>query len=408
MPDEEKLAAVRELLPATAAGIYLNTGTAGPIPAESAKAMADLAEWELQTGRAHPSYDEEVLVRLDEARGTIAAVLHARVESIALTHGTTDGVNIAAWSLDWQPGDRLVTTDIEYPGVVAGLRQLCARRAVELAVVDVARDGDDERTIAAFGRAIDGRTRLVVCSQVSWSTGLVLPVTELAAAAHDWGALICIDGAQAAGAVPVDVETLGADLYALPAKKWLLGPEGMGALYCRSGLEDRARPAFAGSLGMADPGDPGSRLVTSARRFEATNFHTPSVVGVARSCGWMAMYVGLDWITQRAHALALDAFELLAAIDGVELLTPARRMGTLLTFRIAGWPAQTALEELGARVFAIARCVPSLDALRISVSFFNTGAEIGRFCRAVEELAHYRPETIPARRLLTVLGQRDD
>ena len=407
MPDDEKLAAVRELLPATGAGIYLNTGTAGPLPAETAKAMADLADWELQTGRAHPSYFEETLVRLDEARGTIAAVLHARVESIALTHGTTDGMNIAAWSLDWQPGDRLVTTDIEYPGVVAGLLQLCERRGVELVMAEVARDGDDDRTIATVADAIDDRTRLVACSHVAYTTGLVLPVAGLAAAAHDRGAFIAVDGAQAAGAINVDVQELGVDLYALPAQKWLLGPEGMGALYCRRGLEDRVRPAFAGSLGMADSDAPGAGLVLSAQRFEATNFHVPSVVGVARSAGWMAMYVGLDWITNRARVMALDTFELLSAIDGVELLTPVARMATLLTFRIAGWPAQTALDELGARVFAIARTVPSLDAIRISVGFFNTAAEIARFCAAVEDLARYTPETIPARRMLTVLGQGD-
>ena len=407
MPDDEKLAAVRELLPATGAGIYLNTGTAGPLPSETAKAMADLAEWELRTGRADPAYEEETLVRMDEARGTIAAVIRAGVDDVALTHGTTDGLNIAAWSIDWQAGDRLVTTNLEYPGVMAALGSLVARQGVEIVAVEVDASGDDGRTLAAFEQAMNGRTRLVLASHVAWSTGQVLPVESIAGIARGHGAIACIDGAQAAGAIPVDVAALGVDLYALPAQKWLLGPEGMGALYCRPGLEDRVRPAFAGWLGMADAGDPRAGLVTTARRFEATNFHAPAVVGVARSCGWLAMYVGLDWITDRAQSLARGAADLLSAIPGVEILTPSDRMATIVTFRIAGWPAEDARRELGARVFAIVRRVRPLDAIRISTGFFNTAAEVARFCGAVEELAKWTPETLPARRRLSILGQDD-
>ena len=83
-------------------------------------------------------------------------------------------------------------------------------------------------------------------------------------------------------------------------------------------------------------------------------------------------------------------------------------MATLVTFRIAGWPAQAALDELGARVFAIARTIPGLDAVRISVGFFTTDDELERFAEGVELLAAHTPETIPPRRTLTMLGERDD
>ena len=91
MPDAEKVAAVRDGLPATAAGIYLNTGGVGPLPRETAAAMAELAQWELTTGRAHPAFHEEALARMDEARAAVAAVIHADLDAVALTHGTTDG-----------------------------------------------------------------------------------------------------------------------------------------------------------------------------------------------------------------------------------------------------------------------------------------------------------------------------
>src|SRR5687768_1097032 len=121
MPDAEKLAAVREALPALGAGIYLNTGSAGPIPLESAAAIDELSNWELRTGRAHPDYFETFLERMGEARAGIAAILAADVDSIAITHSTTDGMNIATWAIDWRPGDRAVTTTHEHAGGLGAL-----------------------------------------------------------------------------------------------------------------------------------------------------------------------------------------------------------------------------------------------------------------------------------------------
>ena len=149
----------------------------------------------------------------------------------------------------------------------------------------------------------------------------------------------------------------------------------------------------------------GGPLRDGAGAFEGSNFHSPSVVGMARSCGWLAMYVGLTWITERGMGLARGAHELLSATPGVEVLTPIDAMGTLVTFRLARWSADEALDELGRRVFAIARHVSDLDAIRISTGFFNTEAEIGRFCEAVAELARHTPESMPRRPALTILGE---
>jgi L-cysteine/cystine lyase len=104
--------------------------------------------------------------------------------------------------------------------------------------------------------------------------------------------------------------------------------------------------------------------------------------------------------------MARAAADRLSAIDGVTVLTPVDRMATLVTFRIAGWPAQAALDELGSRVFAIARTIPSLDALRISVGFFTSEEELERLADAVELLASHTPESLPPRRLLTILDDR--
>jgi L-cysteine/cystine lyase len=403
-PDAERLAAVRAALPALAAGIYLNTGSVGPLPAETAAAMADLAEYELTTGRSHADYFDETLQRMAEARAAVAAVLTADVDDIALTHATTDGMNIGVWSIDWRAGDKAVTTTLEHPGGVGPLYRLRDRLGIELAFVDVAAAEDEAALLAAFDAAIDARTRAVVFSHVLWATGTVLPVAAIAEIAHARGAIVVVDGAQSAGAIPVDLTATGADVYAIPAQKWLLGPEGMGAVAIGPAARDRLSPAFAGWFSFEESDSAGTvRPWASARRFEASGYHRPSIVGMARSIGWLSMFVGLDWVYERGVAMAGRAADRLATIPGVEVLTPRDRMATIVTFRIAGWTPQAALDELGARVFAVARTIPLVDAIRICVGFFSSEEEIDRFAGAVELLAANTPETLPSRRLLTIL-----
>jgi L-cysteine/cystine lyase len=408
MPDAEKLAAVRAALPALGAGIYLNTGLAGPLPAEAAAAMDELAGWQVRTGRAHPDDYPALLDRLGEARAGIAAILATDVGSIALTRATTEGLNIAAWSIDWQPGDRIVTTSQEHAGCLGPLIAVRDRFGLELDIADIGDGGDDDRTVAAIAAAIRPQTRLVALSHVLWTTGARLPIARVAALAHEHGAVVAIDGAQAVGAVPVSVDEIGADFYALSGQKWLLGPEGTGALWVAPRALERARPSHAGWFGFERIGlDADFAWQPDARRFETSGFYPPAVAGFARSCGWLSMYVGLGWIHDRGMELARAAADRLATIPGVAVLTPRDAMATMITFRIAGWPAERALDELGARVFAIARIIAPLDAIRISVGFFNTAAEIERFAAAVELLAAHTPDSLPPRSRLAMLGQAD-
>ena len=288
---------------------------------------------------------------------------------------------------------------------MAPLLAVRERFGVQLETVDIGNGGDDHRTLEAFERALLPGARLVSLSHVAWSTGALLPIARLADLAHAHGAWLAVDGAQSVGAMPVAVGELGADFLAVSGQKWLLGPEGMGALYVGPGALDRARLTFAGWFSYEE-GDalPDSPLFADARRFESSNYHRPSVVGLARSCSWLSMYVGLDWVYRRGATLARRAADLLAAIPGVEVVTPVERMGSLISFRIAGWPAEVALEELGRRVFVIARTIPRLDALRLSVAFFNTEAEIQRLTDTLAELASATPETLPRRPVLTILS----
>lgn len=403
--DAERLATIRAALPALAAGIYLNTGSVGPLPAETAAAIAEMAEYELRTGRAHVDSFALALQRMDEARAAVAAVLTADVDDIALTHATTDGMNIGAWGIEWRAGDRVVTTNLEHPGGIGPLYMLRDRVGIDLHIVPVGLGDDRDAILAAFDAAIDARTRMVSLSHVLWATGAVLPIADIAALAHARGALVVVDGAQSAGAIPVDLAATGADVYAIPAQKWLMGPEGMGAVAVTREARDRLAPTFAGHFTFEAADSSGlGRPWTSARRYEGSSYHRPSVVGMARSIGWLSMFIGLEWVYRHGALMAARAHDRLSAIPGVTVLTPRQAMAGLVTFRVAGWPAQVVFEELGARVFAITRTIALVDAVRISVACFTSDDELERVATCLELLAAHTPATVPPRRGLTLLG----
>jgi L-cysteine/cystine lyase len=407
LPDDAKVAAVRAALPATGAGIHLDAATAGPLPAEVAAAMDAVSGRELATGRSGPAREEELAERRDEARAAIAALVGGDLERIALTRSTTDGLAAGVLGLDWRPGDVAVTTSLEHPALLGLLAAARERHGIEVRVVAAAEPGGLAAAVAA---ALDDRTRVVACSHVAWTSGARLPVEEIAAAAHDAGALVVVDGAQAAGAIRVDPGALGADLYAFPARKWLLGPGGVGAAWVGPAALERLRPVAPGPAAVARVAAvEAGRLVApvqwpDARRFDSPGLDGPAVAGAARACGWLAMFVGLDWLADRGGRLARATAERLAALPGVGVETPRDRMATIVSFRIDGWSAEEAADELGARVFAILRAFPDEGPVRISVGGWASEAELDRFVAAVAELAAHTPATLPPRRRLPILG----
>ena len=300
MPDPERVAAVRELLPATRAAIYLNAGTCGPVPAESQRAMDEQAARELAVGRASPDLWPEAQARMDEARASVAAVMVADPADIALTHSTTDGLNAVVASLPWRPGDRVLTTNQEHPGGLGPLLALRERLGVEVERVDVGDGGDPDQVVAAFEAALARPARAILASHVLWTTGAVLPVARIGVLARAAGAVSVIDGAQSAGAIPVVLDA------------------------------DATVPALAGYISYETFDFEAPLLRPGARRFEATGFHRPSVVGFARSLGWLAMSVGMPWAQQRATRLARGMADRLADIPGVTVVTARPTQGTLV------------------------------------------------------------------------------
>lgn len=402
-PDATKLRALREALPATAAGIYLNTGSAGPLPTPTALAMRELEDLELRLGRADPASWAESLERMAEARATLAVPLGARPGAVALTHSTTDGLNQAVLAPDWRPGDHIVTTDQEHPGLLGPLLAARERFGLDLTVVPTA-EAEPEALIERVRAAMRPRTRLLAMSHVLWTTGALLPIAEIAALAQAAGSWMVVDGAQSVGAIALDVPALGVDFYAFGGQKWLLGPEGTGGLWASERAWRDARQGAAGVLSYEDLGtDLGGARWTDARRFEATTFHRPSVTGLARSVGWLAMHVGLPWATRRAARLAHDTADRLAELPIVELLTPRERMATLVTFRLAGWPAAEVAAVLASRLQAVVRTVVERDAVRLSVGFFTSEEELDAVVALVAEMGTSTPATLARRPPLVIL-----
>jgi L-cysteine/cystine lyase len=369
--------------------------------------MAEIVEYELRVGRSHPDYFPAFLERLDEARGAVAAVLGADIAEIAITHSVSAAMNAAIGALVPGRGDRIDTTRSEHPAALGPAFAAARRHGADTVLVDLDGAADDDAIVARFDAAITPGTKVVALSHVLWTTGRVLPIAAIAQLAHARGALVAVDGAQSAGAIPVAVHETGADFYAIPGQKWLLGPEATGALWIAPAVIERSEPSLVGFYSFESIGPDGGRYWPDARRFDGTQFHKPSITGLARSCGWLSMYVGLPWIHERGQAMARRAAERLAAIPGVTLVTPLDRMATLVTFRIAGWTPDQALAELSGRTFAIMRTLPPIEALRMSVGFFTTADEIERVATTVELLAAHTPETLPPRARLTILGQDD-
>ena len=344
--------AIRSSLPVTERLVYLNTGTAGPLPQASIDAQAEAATREAEEGRIGHDGFQRLFDRLTELRAGLAAFLAAGPDEIAIAHNTTDGMNIGAWSLPWQRGDRVVTTTLEHPGGLLPLYLLHQRFGVEVDFAEIGRGGREE-TLEAMAKAIRPGTKLVMLSHVAWGTGAILPLREISELAHAAGALVLVDGAQSVGSIPVDMHAEGADFYAFSGQKWLCGPEGTGGIFVRADRLDRFTPTFVGGFGVKHdetyrPNDPKAfEFAPGAQRFEVGSLYRPGVYGLRASVEWRRA-LG-DGTFTAIRDLAGYCLERVGELPGVEVLTPSQEpLSGLVAFRLAGVDVTKAVEELSA------------------------------------------------------------
>ncbi|MFM8914741.1 MAG: aminotransferase class V-fold PLP-dependent enzyme [Candidatus Limnocylindrus sp.] len=407
-------------MPSTEAGIYLNAGSNGPLPAEVDAAMRAVHDQELQTGRATEHAMDDVEERANELRGVFAGVLATDLDLVAIGHSTTESVLRPALGLEWRAGDRIITFDEEYPAIRGSLAALAARTGVVIQTLSLCNAASqplsDDEIVASVLPLLDAPTRLLLLSRVSWISGRTIPVAPLLAAARAAGVTTVLDGAQGVGAVRDDIDALNPDLLAFPSQKWLLGVEGLAGI--RVSREALAAETFRPIIGgyMAFDGQPLNGLGTfrpDARRYQVSGFSRPALAGAARAAGWLSMQVGLPWAIERAQRLAAQFHAAVRAVPGVEMLAPAGGHATIVSLRVAGWKPEQLVEELSRRAFAITRRVPSLPpidgrpgsaaALRTSWGFWNTEAEVARIAELITLIASHTPETLPKRPTIEIL-----
>ncbi|HEX6290267.1 MAG TPA: aminotransferase class V-fold PLP-dependent enzyme [Herpetosiphonaceae bacterium] len=385
---------VRAALAAVASSVYLNTGTAGPLPRAALDALITESQHDFERGRADIIAYERVLKTFEELRAAFAGLLGAATDEIAITHHTSEGMNIGCWGLNWQPGDELLLTNLEHEGGLLPAYAAAQRFGVDVRVADLGLGDDPAAVLAALDAAITPRTRLLSISHVSWSSGACLPLSEIVALAHRRGVLVLVDGAQSVGAIPLDLHALKVDFYAIPGQKWLCGPEGVGALYVRRDRISLLRPTFVSFFSLRDSesytlsGD--ALYAPGARRYEVGTIFRPGLYAMLASLRWLESSVGWHWAFERIQHLADRGRALLGALPGATILTPDSHAG-LVAFTVESLDPATTAEKLRAQGIII-RTIPLSDSyvLRISTGFYNTEEELLRLRDALAALIERR------------------
>ena len=379
MNDLERVETLRQQLPATLHATYFNTGTCGPLPTVTYRAMQEAARMDYEQGRIGTAAMERHANSRNAARSAFARLVHADPEDIALTHHTGEGLNIVLAGFTWQAGDEIITTEIEHSSLLLPLTVLVRRYGV--VVREVAAHGDAAAVIAA---AITARTRLVALSHVSYATGVQLPLAAIIEATHTRQIPVLVDAAQSVGAIPLDLPELGVDYYAMPGQKWLCGPEGTGALYIRHGRCEELAHAFVGYNSVV-AGAETFQPHPGAQRFEVGGQNLVDLAGIHASLSWLEDTVGYDFAYARTAYLAAAARERLSSCPGVEVLTPAPAAG-LVSFTVDGVPPAVVVRALAADEI-ILRSIAKPACCRIATGFFNTEDELERLAIVLSRLA---------------------
>ena len=362
---------LRAEFPVLARSAYLNTGTFGPLPRRAVAAMAAQAEAELAEGRAGEAYGEAIFAERDGLRADLATVIGAAPDDICLTRATTEGMNIVLGGLGLGPDDQVVTSDLEHRTMMTALKASGA----QLRVARIA-EAPYQEIVPRIAEQVGRRCRLIALSQVDWAAGRVLPIPALS----KLGPPLLIDGAQSVGAIPLDVTALGCAFFVFPGQKWLLGPDGTGALYVRPDQQEALATTMPSNYGHGPHADGTGTPFPGAARFHPGPIPVPAVVALRASLA-LAEELGPPRF-ERARSMTERFVEALGARYEV---IPCTERATLIAM-VPPVEAARAAAHLAERNVQV-RTIPDQGWLRVSVGYWNDESDLERLLAALEGMA---------------------
>lgn len=384
---------IRTDTPATDRLAYLHNAGAALMPAPVVAAMKDHIDLESEIG-GYAAADRES-DRLDAVYGSVARLLNAAPDEIALVENATVAWQMAFYSLPFREGDRILTAEAEYAANYVAFLQVAKRTG---AVIDVVpSDASGELDIHALERMIDARVKLIAITWVPTNGGLVNPAAAIGKIARAHGIPYLLDACQAVGQMEVDVEAIGCDMLSATGRKFLRGPRGTGFLYVRRALLRQLEPPMIDHFAAPWVSRNAYQLRDDARRFENWENNYAGRLGLGAAVDY-ALAIGLGPIEQRCRLLAGRLRSGLASIRGVTIRDLGRTPGAIISFTVDGYEADAIVESAAAagitigasdpastRIDAEVRALPAV--VRASPHYYNTEAEIDRLIALVAGLA---------------------
>ncbi len=377
----------------------LNTGAAGILSKITFDTLHEGIIRDLNQGRSSEASFVDLINQKNHLREEMASLIHAFEDEVALTHNTTDGLNIVCQGLDWRRGDEVITTTWEHESGLLPIYTLRQNFGIKVNLIDN-KSGD---FVTELSKLITSRTRLIVFSHVAWNTGAKLPLDEMVQTAHKQGILCLIDGAQSVGAIPVDVHTTGVDFYSFPAHKWLCGPEGIGALYIQKDRIGYLNLTNAGWATAKEYDFTGFFMPhNGARRFDVGTVFKPSIYAMIANLDWLRNVASWNWIYGRIDALHNYARRRLSELSKINIITPIESHAGILSFVIDGYDMNRVLTKLFFEDKIELRVTSHPKTLRISTHFYNSEEEIDRLVESLDAILRSSPELFTKSSLVTL------
>jgi cysteine desulfurase / selenocysteine lyase len=355
---------------------FFNHAGVAPLPAVAGGALRKFASQAEDNGYLASGWYDDI----ESLRQESAQLLNCHRDEIAFVKNTSEGISIVANGIQWQFGDRIVTTKVEYPANIYPWMEAVRRSGAKLVMVEEEDGPDGCRHVPAdkiIQAAADPRTKLVTLSHVEFASGQRHDLARIGQFCAERKIRFCVDAIQSLGVVPLDVKAMNIDYLSADGHKWLLGPEGAGIFYCRRELIEFTRPLVIGWMNVVDAKNFGNydyTLRTDAGRFESGSYNVPGLLALRASLK-LLQSAGIPEVGQRIKALT-DM--LIAGVQGLgyRIASPRQeeQWSGIVAFTSAKFAHDKIFQELR-REHRIELAVRE-RRLRCSPHFYNTERQI--------------------------------